>query len=175
MIEFYFQSASLFFVEIFSIKFFWAKIFRQIFFGNFFQQTLASRNFQPAKFSAIKNFSPKKFRKKILSASYSRRSILLRSILASVDHSEGVEPCQAQHSPRVYARTLRALRIRARKEFFGRNLLTGAPPHPLFSIRFIKLLNFFLSPYIYTYLLHICVLSFLFFQIYNIFNNLIKK
>lgn len=172
--NFIFNRLLFFFVEIFSIKIFWAKIFRQIFFGNFFQQTLASRNFQPAKFSAIKIFRQKNFGK-ILSASYSRRSILLRSILASVDHSESVEPCQAQHSPRVYARALRALRIRARKEFFGRNLLTRAPPHPLFSIRFIKLLNFFLSPYIYTYLLHICVLSFLFFQIYNIFNNLIKK
>ena len=173
--NFIFNRLLFFFVEIFSIKIFWAKIFRQIFFGNFSQQTLASRNFQPAKFSAIKKFFAKKISEKILSANHSRRSILHRSILASVDHSEGVEPCQAQHSPRVYARALRALRIRARKEFFGRNLLTGAPPHPLFSIRFIKLLNFFLSPYIYTYLLHICVLSFLFFQIYNIFNNLIKK
>ena len=175
MIEFYFQSASLFFVEIFSIKFFGRKFFDKFFFGNFFQQTLASRNFQPAKFSAIKNFSPKKFRKKFLALAIRvDRSYVGQSDIGRSQRRRRTLPSSAC-SPRVYARTLRALRIRAHKEFFGRNPLTRAPPHPLFSNRFIKLLNFFLSPYIYTYLLHICVLSFLFFQIYNIFNNLIKK
>ena len=173
--NFIFNRLLFFFVEIFSIKFFWAKIFRQIFFGNFFQQTLASRNFQPAKFSAIKNFSPKKFQKKFLALAIRvDRFCFGGSSIGRSQRRRRTLPSSAC-SPRVYARTLRALRIRARKEFFGRNLLTGAPPHPLFSNRFIKLLNFFLSPYIYTYLLHICVLSFLFFQIYNIFNNLIKK
>lgn len=175
MIEFYFQSASLFFVEIFSIKFFGRKFFDKFFFGNFSQQTLASRNFQPAKFSAIKNFSSKKFRKNFLALDESHRSILLRSIRHRSITANPSSLASSACSPRVYARALRALRIRAHKEFFGRNPVTRAPPHPLSSNRFIKLLNFFLSPYIYTYLLHICVLFFYFFYYIIFFNNLIKK
>ena len=131
--NFIFNRLLFFFVEIFSIKFFGRKFFDKFFFGNFSQQTLASRNFQPAKFSAIKNFSPKNFRKNFLALAIRvDRFCVGRSDISRSQRRR--RTCQAQHSPRVYARALRALRIRARKEFFrSKPRHEGTPSPPLFD------------------------------------------
>ena len=134
MIEFYFQTETIsFFCRNFFDQIFWAKIFRQIFFGNFFQQTLASRNFQPAKFSAIKIFSPKKFRKKFLALAI--RVDRFRVGRASIDRSQRRRrtlPSSALSSC-VRTHITRATHTRTQRIFRSKPPHGGTPSPPLFD------------------------------------------